>query len=95
MSRAGVINYVRPLQLPSVEVAARFAAGTVDFVFIDGDHQAAAVMADITAWLPTLKPGGVIAGHDIDIPAVRQAVRQALPRARVWERCWIADPHLR
>jgi predicted O-methyltransferase YrrM len=48
----------------SVEAAALFASSSLDFVFIDGDHSCAAVLADIAAWLPKIKPGGLLAGHD-------------------------------
>lgn len=37
---------------------------SIDFVFIDGDHEYDGVMADIKAWLPKVKKGGVIGGHD-------------------------------
>jgi predicted O-methyltransferase YrrM len=38
--------------------------GTIDFIFIDGDHSYAACKADILAWAPFVKRGGVIAFHD-------------------------------
>lgn len=48
------------------------------FVFIDGNHAYAAVLADITAWAPLVKTGGVIAGHDrsVNYPGVEQAVAE-------------------
>ena len=53
--------------------------GPFDFVWIDGDHATDACTADIAAWLPTLKPGGWILGHDINWPTVRAAVDAAVP----------------
>lgn len=92
MSRAGVWDWVTPVRAPSVAAAARFPDGSVDFVFIDADHEYPAVAADISAWTPKLKPGGVIAGHDIDLPGVRRAVAEAFPgRWRRWERTWLVD----
>ncbi|MEO5960917.1 MAG: class I SAM-dependent methyltransferase [Opitutaceae bacterium] len=38
--------------------------GTIDFVFIDGDHSYEACKADIAAWAPFVKRGGTIAFHD-------------------------------
>jgi hypothetical protein len=35
-----------------------------DLVFIDGDHSEQACGADIDAWQPLVRPGGVLAGHD-------------------------------
>lgn len=67
------------LQGESVAMAERVAPGTLDFVWIDGDHSTAACTADIAAWLPALKPGGWILGHDINWPTVKAAVDAALP----------------
>ena len=49
---------------PSVVAAARFGAGTVDRVFLDGSHDGASVVADLRVWNERLGPGGVLAGHD-------------------------------
>jgi predicted O-methyltransferase YrrM len=38
--------------------------GGIDFIFIDGDHSYEACKADILAWAPYVKRGGVIAFHD-------------------------------
>lgn len=35
-----------------------------DLVYIDADHKADAVKQDILAWLPKVKKGGILAGHD-------------------------------
>jgi hypothetical protein len=39
-----------------------------DFVFIDADHSYEGCKADIEAWLPKVKPGGWIGGHDYENP---------------------------
>lgn len=36
----------------------------LDFVFLDADHNYDGVTADLQAWWPLVKPGGIIAGHD-------------------------------
>lgn len=41
---------------------------SLDFVFIDGDHSYIAVSADISAWKPKLKHGGLLCGHDYANP---------------------------
>jgi hypothetical protein len=50
----------------STEAAAEIADGSLDFVFIDADHSYEGCRADILAWLPKVKPGRVIGGHDFD-----------------------------
>lgn len=42
----------------------QFADGHFDLVYIDADHTEAAVYADLTAWWPKVRPGGVLSGHD-------------------------------
>jgi len=36
----------------------------LDWVYVDGDHTYAAVLADLGAFFPLVKPGGVLAGDD-------------------------------
>jgi cephalosporin hydroxylase len=64
------------------------------FVFLDALHDYESVKADIAAWLPLVRPGGVIAGHDYsptDWPGVVQAVQERfgpLEPAGVKRYCW-------
>lgn len=37
---------------------------SLDFVYIDANHHYAEVVADIMAWYPKVRSGGIIAGHD-------------------------------
>lgn len=48
----------------STQYANKFPDKSVDEVFIDGDHKYHSVIADIDAWLPKMKPGGIMSGHD-------------------------------
>ena len=48
----------------SVKVAKTIKDNTLDFVYIDGNHQYEYVKADIEAWYPKVKIGGIISGHD-------------------------------
>jgi hypothetical protein len=52
----------------SLRAAADWADGPLDFVYIDGDHTYDAVLADLKAWWPHVKPGGVLTGDDFDRP---------------------------
>lgn len=56
------------MRMSSVDAAARVADESMDFVYIDGNHEYSAVVLDLTTWWPKLKDGGVLAGHDIVCP---------------------------
>lgn len=48
----------------SARVGRDWLGPQADFVFVDGDHSEEQCRADIEAWLPHLKSGGVMAFHD-------------------------------
>src|SRR5262245_66208303 len=62
------------LRLPSMEAAKIFSDGFFDLVFIDGDHTHAAVKADLEAWWPKVREGGIFCGDDYTWPDVKRAV---------------------
>lgn len=75
---------VVPICLPSTEAARYFPDGSLDMIFIDADHHYEAVKADILAWRPKLKPGGLFCGHDmLGHPGVEQAVKELLPEHKL------------
>jgi SAM-dependent methyltransferase len=91
LRRYGVADQVAVLEAPSVAAAASFPDGSLDFVFIDADHAYGSVRADLLAWLPKVRPGGTLAGHDYDSADVARAVREVLPPTGVRPvgvRCW-------
>lgn len=48
----------------STTVAQTFKNDIFDAVYLDANHTLPHVIADIAAWLPKVKVGGVLAGHD-------------------------------
>jgi len=48
----------------SVEAASHVDDDSLDFVYIDANHTFEYVVADLAAWIPKVRSGGVIAGHD-------------------------------
>ncbi len=48
----------------SAEAAQVVPDGSLDFVYIDGDHRFDAVMLDILLWSPKVRRRGIVSGHD-------------------------------
>lgn len=48
----------------SVDAVKRFADKSLDFVYIDANHQYSFVIDDLTWWSRKVKRGGIVAGHD-------------------------------
>lgn len=57
----------------SVTAAKHVPDGSLDFCFIDGNHEYAFVKADLEAWAPKVRSGGIVAGHDFYHFIVRPA----------------------
>lgn len=58
----------------TTKAALNFDDFSLDFVFIDADHSYEGVKNDIEAWLPKVKNGGYLIGHDIHFDTVKKAV---------------------
>jgi predicted O-methyltransferase YrrM len=54
------------LRMESGAAAATIADGSLDLVFLDGDHSYSATSQDIRAWRRKLAPGGLLCGHDCE-----------------------------
>lgn len=66
----------------SSDISSKFSDKYFDFIFIDANHAYEYVKKDIASWLPKVRGGGVLAGHDFDAPpypGVRKAVEEMIP----------------
>lgn len=68
-------NHIRGL---SQDVNKFFADKSCDVVFIDMEHTYKAVKNDIQMWLPKIKSGGFLAGHDYMAKQWKEDVQKAV-----------------
>lgn len=55
-----------PMRGLSVDMAKQVPDASLDFVYIDANHSYEGCRTDIDAWLPKIKPGGFLSGHDFN-----------------------------
>lgn len=63
MTQAGVGGNIRVIVSTTSE-AAQWWTEPVDYLYIDADHSYEGVMADLRAWVPHVRPGGLLLGDD-------------------------------
>lgn len=51
-------------RVTSMQALKMFPDNSLDFVYIDGNHDFLNVIQDFQGWLKKVKPGGIISGHD-------------------------------
>lgn len=60
----------------SFVAAQKFADHSIDMCFIDANHTYEFISRDIPAYLPKMKKGGTLSGHDMSDPGVERAVKE-------------------
>jgi predicted O-methyltransferase YrrM len=71
---AGVASVVQLVRARSLDAAASWA-GPIDYLYVDAGHSFEDCTADLEAWWPHVRVGGLVAGDDYDDP--RQGVTRA------------------
>ena len=86
-----VINLINPIRTDSVSASKMYADESLDAVFIDADHKYESVKADILAWMPKVKKGGILAGHDYILVhnGVIRAVDELVEYPEIIRDCWL------
>ena len=63
----------------SEKVVDNFPDGSFDLVFLDAVHIYDCIAADIDAWLPKVRKGGILSGHDYTpLDTYKNGVKQAV-----------------
>lgn len=81
VKRCGVEDLIEVVESDSAAAAALVPDGLA-FAFIDAAHDYESVKRDLAAWIPKVRLGGMIAGHDSQHEPVMRAVIEALPNAK-------------
>jgi hypothetical protein len=83
-------GYYTPVRAWTVEAADLYAPESLDFVFVDAGHDYDSVKADLHAWLPKVKPGGWIGGHDYSWAiGVKRAVNETFTNVSTNNTSWL------
>ena len=78
LHRHALFEYVRPIVAESTRAALLYDDCSLDFVYLDASHDYESVKADIMAWWPKIKVGGILAGDDFSEyhKGLRRAVKE-------------------
>jgi len=93
---ANLDGKIKDIKSITWEAASKFEDNSVDFVFIDADHEYSSVIKDIDAWLPKIKIGGMLAGHDYFNPCrVKEAVDEKFgSKVKTYNYCWYVEKNI-
>ncbi len=73
----------------SMQMSEHFEDNSIDFIYLDASHDYENVCKDIISWMPKVKEGGVLAGHDYNSwGGVTQAVNELLPGKQTEKNVW-------
>lgn len=64
MRRLSGAPHLRIYRKTSMEALEHFDDNSLDFVYIDGNHDFLNVAQDMHYWLKKVRPGGILSGHD-------------------------------
>jgi hypothetical protein len=62
---------------------------TLDAVYVDASHDYKSVCTDIDSWLPHVRIGGYMGGHDYDFYNVRKAVDERFDTVAQFGNSWL------
>lgn len=79
-------EYIKSNRVIPIRADSRYAAKVImwslyfDMVFLDAAHEYEEISADFDAWLPRVRSGGIICGHDAGFEPVTRALNERLPQ---------------
>lgn len=90
----GHLPNVQHYRLRSVDAAKTFHNASIDALYVDAIHTEPALTEDLNAWLPKVKDGGYVGGHDYGeyFPGIPKAVHKffSVESVKVFQDCsWL------
>lgn len=82
IGQTGLQDYINLRVMHQMEAVSLYDDASLDFVFVDSDHSYEGTRDALAAYLPKVKPGGMLAGDDYSpkrFPWVVSAVDEVLP----------------
>jgi predicted O-methyltransferase YrrM len=70
----------------SSDALKEFLDESLDFIFLDANHEFDSVYSDISSWFPKIKKGGIFMGHDWDhgnFPGTTKAVKKYFANIKI------------
>jgi len=88
-----VSHIITPIKNTSLNASKMYKNNSIDFIFIDAAHDYENVLQDIKSWLPKLKVGGCISGHDyFTSEGVKKAVKEVFNENHsFFDSCWFYE----
>lgn len=76
----------------SVEAADRFEDKSLDFVYLDANHDFTNVVRDLDAWARKVRKGGIVAGHDYRFVSNMMTKYGVIPAVNGWTQAYQIKP---
>lgn len=76
IARTKNIKNIIKIRKTSLEASQDFEIRSLDAVYIDAEHDEESVRADIKIWRPKIKFGGILSGHDYQLPYIQDILKE-------------------
>ena len=76
VARTKDVKNIIKVRKSSIEAAKDFPDRSLDAVYIDAEHDEESIRADIKAWRPKIKFGGILSGHDYIQPIIQKILTE-------------------
>lgn len=80
------------IKMTSARASEEFEDRSLDFVYIDANHELPYVIEDIHKWGRKVRLGGIISGHDFYKPANKEKPGHVKEALAIWTSCYSISP---